>query len=223
MMNFTIGWPIFLGLFLLLSSWPLVWNIIGAASEMFPVVHGEGIAERVYGIGLGLLQLLSPVIGLKIFSGQSPVPDVSKAAGLARKTAGSGFRGVQEVAYSYNQSNAPEGKFSVMTPDRRISIARAMGSALGRGRYHLAKATAPMQYDSLGMPTGRRDPYQESAASKATANVPLAKNSKPIDDSLGVPMRSIPRLHGELLLKSMEDMIAQNVAVNPNETRGDER
>ena len=87
MLNFAIGWPIFLALFFSISLWPLTWNAIGllAFKAYDGPVAGQGI--NLYGPFITLLQLFTPFIGAKVLKGNSPLESASAVASTIGKQA----------------------------------------------------------------------------------------------------------------------------------------
>lgn len=80
MMNFAVAWPIFLGSFVAISLWPLFWNLVGLAATLSWGQAQKTFSESLYSVFLTLIQLVSPLVGIKLLSGQNISRSLSEAA-----------------------------------------------------------------------------------------------------------------------------------------------
>ncbi|MBU6374592.1 MAG: hypothetical protein KGQ59_01230 [Bdellovibrionales bacterium] len=71
MLNFAIAWPIFIGSFITICLWPIFWNLVGLAAQLSWDQNQKTFAESLYSVFLSLIQLFSPIVGIKLMSGQS--------------------------------------------------------------------------------------------------------------------------------------------------------
>lgn len=107
MLNFAIAWPIFLGGFVTLCLWPIFWNATGLISTELWKVGGQEFSVQVMTLLFGILQFLSPLIGIKLLNGQGVSSSIQNTAAMASQ--GVGFLGSQLQGAAFKAVGNPGG------------------------------------------------------------------------------------------------------------------
>ncbi len=183
MLNFAIAWPIFIGSFITICLWPIFWNLVGLAAQLSWDQNQKTFAESLYSVFLSLIQLVSPVVGIKLMSGQS----LSKAIKDGATSFAQPFtKAIQSMVGANKERNAAKDGMLSANPAASLfgknnlpSVGRMVGSVQGyamnqlKSRYSNAKSSEPepRRYSDLSKPEGR-------ASTKAKAFA-LNTNEKP--------------------------------------------
>ncbi len=77
MLRFSIALNLFFGTFVIITLWPLCWNLVGLAAEASWNQKEQVLAQTLYSALFTVLQMVSPVLGLKLMQGANPVSTVS--------------------------------------------------------------------------------------------------------------------------------------------------
>jgi hypothetical protein len=135
MMNLSIAWPLFLGSFTILALWPLFWNLVGFAASLSWGHAQKTLSESIYSVFFTVLQIVSPVLGMKLISGQTlmksmkdSIQTVSNPASAAAKFAASSQR---EFSQGRRDASGLQPRYAVVGMSGLPSAARAAGSAVG--------------------------------------------------------------------------------------------
>ena len=163
MMNFAVAWPLFLGSFAVLSLWPVFWNLIGASAELVWKSSGTSVLDQVYTVLLSILQLVSPIIGLKLLSGSGLQESISAAVAPLTSGASSVVKTVLDAKEGYQaerNKNADSGSTnsSKTSSGGNLSFGRIIGTSAG---YAHNKVSNKKQT------SGSRNMYGEQVNAKA--------------------------------------------------------
>lgn len=107
MMNFQVGFPVFLGMFITISLWPLFWNLVGVASEILLKDTRNSFGNQLYGVLLSVIQVVTPFAVLKLFSASGVFDSlVSKSLlTVASAKTGGGAAGVAILKGGFSLGN----------------------------------------------------------------------------------------------------------------------
>ncbi len=141
MMNFSIAWPVFIGGFITVCLWPLFWNLVGLAASLSWGQEQQTFAESLYSIFFSIIQLISPIAGIKILSGQG----LSKAMsdGFKAFTNPAGYGTDKLAAANYERKaglasmSGENPRFTIAGANGVPSVGRIMGSSQGFAKNKL--------------------------------------------------------------------------------------
>jgi hypothetical protein len=88
-LNFAVAWPTFLGSFIVLALWPIFWNATGTLASLLIHRDDATMGSNFSAFLLGLVQFVSPLVGVKLLTGAGVMRSL-QAAGSAASAAISG-------------------------------------------------------------------------------------------------------------------------------------
>ncbi len=87
MLSFTVAWPIFLGGFISICLWPLLWNATGLLAVLIWRKQNATISDQIATVLFSILQFLSPLIAVSALKGQHLYGSIRSASGTLSSAA----------------------------------------------------------------------------------------------------------------------------------------
>ena len=135
MLNFAVAWPVFIGSFITMCLWPIFWNLVGLAANLSWNQEQKTFAEFLYTIFLSLIQLFSPIVGIKLMSGQNLSKAIGEGAKAFTKPIGQAVQkmvnGNQERKIGLDGMMSQNPSFGIAGRNSMPSAGRVIGSAQG--------------------------------------------------------------------------------------------
>lgn len=108
-LNFSVGWPVYLGTLIVFSLWPLFWNMTGYLAGLLWTQTDKSVWDYLMAALVSLFQFLSPFVGMKIMSGGSgkAVADGVRSGTSILSKQVQGFKSAAIGAGSFSIASAP--------------------------------------------------------------------------------------------------------------------
>lgn len=135
MMNFAVAWPLFLGCFISIALWPLFWNLVGLAADLSWGQNPHTFSETLYSGFFTLLQIISPVLGIKLLSGQPLSKAIGESVRAFSTPASMAASSALDARDKYSQGSkgmtSANPTFSILGSNSLPSPSKMVGSAHG--------------------------------------------------------------------------------------------
>lgn len=79
-MNMSVAWPVFLGAFVVINLWPLLWNATGAFAANLWRSDGTGFKDYIFTSLFGIFQVWSPLLATSLLKGSGASGVIKSAA-----------------------------------------------------------------------------------------------------------------------------------------------
>jgi hypothetical protein len=196
MLNFTIALPVFFGSFLVLCLWPVFWNLVGFVATTFWKRSDRTLSEQIYAILFSLSQFLSPLIGMKLLSGQP----IAKALGGAISQVANPTSSLKGLTHSkgnrFSSTNGPPGdRFNnhvnanlsggrnafesgrSHSRDSKFSSNASNNMSSSQGSSHLKRGSGIQSEQTRG-PSQMKESVRQSSENRFKVKTPLKPSQK---------------------------------------------
>jgi hypothetical protein len=168
MFNFPVAWPAFLSGFLLLTLWPVFWNLTGTLASELWVMDTQSTSDMLKSALFSVLQCISPFVSIYLLKGHSLSSSISSTVG----TATSSTKPVSNFAKG--AAMAAAGRHGGSGSGRAIGATARYAARQGAGRFSAAAAQYKQAHQENNSSSGA-DIYTKAPPNRSSRLFAAAK------------------------------------------------